>query len=76
MPIYIVVPLFQDPASLNKAVISHIPNETDRYQLQANRGWLIQFSGTTVELSNHLTITGQEKGEKSPVGSAIILPIV
>jgi len=46
-----------------------------RYELQAKAGWLIEFGGTTVELSEKLGITGQAKGEPVILGSAIIVPI-
>ena len=75
MPIYIAVPLTPDSAALNAAVEKFIPSATDRYKLQSDRGWLIKFSGTTVELSNHLELTGQEAGHASPIGSAIIVPV-
>ena len=75
MPIYIVVPLGSDNAKFNAAVESRITSPTDRYQLQSDRGWLIKFDGTTVELSNHIGLTGQEKGEPAPIGSAIVSPV-
>jgi hypothetical protein len=58
--------------SLDRAVKSHVTNESDRLLLQNGRGWLIHFAGTTVELSNLLTITGHEKGAPSQVGSVIV----
>jgi hypothetical protein len=75
MPVYLAIPLIADNSSLNAAVVKHIPSSADRYQLQASRGWLIKFGGTTVELSDHLELTGQQKGEGSPVGSALIVPV-
>jgi len=74
MPTYIAIPLKNDSSPLNKAVERHIL-EHDRYKLHADRGWLIEFEGTTVELSHKLEITGQPKGELSPVGSAILVPV-
>lgn len=74
MPIYIAVPLTPTSATLDEAVESLIPKQ-DQYRLQSNSGWLIRFDGTTVELSNKLTITGQPKGEHSPIGSAIVIPV-
>jgi hypothetical protein len=75
MPAYIAIPLIADSTPLNSAVTQHIPSPADRYKLQAERGWLIKFNGTTVELSNQLKITGQPSGEHSPVGSALIVPV-
>lgn len=74
MPIYIAVPLKTDSRPLDKAVESNVP-ETDRHQLQSERGWLIDFSGTTVELCEKIGLTGQPAGESSPLGSAIVSPI-
>lgn len=75
MAIYIAVPLAPTSDALNDAVMRSIESASDRYQLQANRGWLIRFSGTSVELSNHIGITGQEQGVPSTVGPAIIVPV-
>jgi len=75
MPVYIVTPLIPTSTALDNAVEQSIELATDRYKLQADRGWLIKFDGTTVELSDRLGITGQEKGQPSPVGSAIIVPV-
>lgn len=74
MPVYLVTQLRRDATPINNAVVTHIP-EADRHHLQEDRGWLVKFAGTTVELSNLLTITGQPKGEKSPIGSALVVPI-
>jgi len=75
MAIYIAVPLTPTSDALNNAVLRRIESPADRYQLQSERGWLIRFNGTSVELSNRIGITGQEPGETSPVGSAIIAPV-
>lgn len=75
MPIYIAVPLTLSSSALDDAVEQRITSVTDRYKLQADRGWLIKFEGTTVELSDHIGLTGQEKGNPSPIGSAIIVPV-
>jgi hypothetical protein len=72
MPIFLVVPLSAAPETLDKAVETHIQNPADRYKLQGGRGWLIHFNGTTIEVSNKLTITGQPEGQPAPVGSVII----
>lgn len=75
MPIYIAIPLAPSSEALDKAVEEHINQPSDRYKLQSERGWLIKFDGTTIELSNHIGLTGQEKGIPSPVGQAIIVPV-
>jgi len=73
MAIYIAVPLTPSSAALNEAVERAIAH-ADRYNLQSDRGWLIKFDGTSVELSNYIGLTGQEQGQPSPIGSAIIVP--
>ena len=74
MPIYIAVPLKTDGDPLATAIKLNI-HESDRYELQAERGWLIHFSGTTKELSDKIGLTGQPKGESSSIGSAIVVPV-
>jgi len=74
MPVYIAIPLIADSNPLKTAIESTLPSES-RYELQADSGWLIHFSGTTIELTNHIGITGQEPGEASKVGSALVVPI-
>ncbi|MFA5919695.1 MAG: hypothetical protein WC856_00190 [Methylococcaceae bacterium] len=75
MAIYIAVPLTPTSSALNDAVVRSIASASDRYQLQSDRGWLIKFDGTSVELSNHIGLTGQAQGDISPIGSAIIVPV-
>lgn len=74
MPVYIAIPLIPDSKQLKQAIESTIPND-NWYELQANSGWLVNFSGTTIELTNHIGITGQAPGESSTVGSAIVIPV-
>lgn len=74
MAIYIAVPLIEQSAPLNQAVERIIP-ETDRHKLQSERGWLIKYDGTSIELSNKIGVTGQAPGETSPVGPTIIVPV-
>ena len=71
MPIFLAVPLTESPANLKASIESHIPS-ADRLLLQHGRGWLIRFDGTTTELSNKLEITGQAKGEPTPIGSTLL----
>lgn len=74
MPIYIVVPLTPSDESLNSHIEKNV-DANDRFKLQAGRGWLIKFNGTTVELSNHIEVTGHPKGSPSLVGSTIVVPV-
>lgn len=71
MPVFLVTTLTTDQKHLDAAVEERISAE-DRYKLVSNRGWLIKFEGTSVQLSNHLEITGQEEGGKSLIGPAIV----
>jgi hypothetical protein len=43
--------------------------------LSDGKTWLLKYDGTTVELSNFLEITGQQKGIQSPIGSVVVIPI-
>jgi len=74
MPIYLAIPLTADSSALNRAVSTNIA-EANRHKLQAERGWLIKFDYTSIELSNHLGITGQAPGISSPVGASMVTPI-
>ena len=74
MPVFIVVPLAKQTAPLNEAVQSALP-ESDRHPLANDKGWLVRYNGTSMELSNHIGVTGQPEGVKSVVGSAIVAPI-
>jgi hypothetical protein len=73
MPIFVVVPLRKETAPLNAAVERYIADPNDRYHLQADSGWLIKFSGTAAELSNHLTLTGQLPGTPAPIPSGLVV---
>lgn len=73
MAIYLINPLVDDPTALNAAIERAITDPADRYRLQANRGWLVKFPGTSVELSNHIGLTGQPTGTP-PLGSALVIP--
>jgi hypothetical protein len=75
MPVYLVAPLSTKTDALNVAVAGAITEPVDRYQLPADRGWLIRYAGTSVELSNHIGITGQAAGELPMLGPALVVPI-
>jgi hypothetical protein len=74
MQVFIAVPLSVSAATLNATVEKHIA-AADRYKLAADRGWLIRFAGTTVELSNAIELTGQPVGTPSPITPSLIAPI-
>ena len=68
MPIYIAVPLSPSPKPVDDVVVDRIP-AVDRYALQNNRGWLIRFEGTTVELSTLLGLSKADKGAPPTIGA-------
>jgi hypothetical protein len=74
MPVFLVVPLASDVSPLNEAVEAAFGTH-DRYKLSMDRGWLVNYNGTSRELSDLLHITGHSDGDRSRVGSAIITPI-
>ena len=80
MPIFLVVSLKDDTTKLDERVrkdFGEADNEQSSYQLQGNAGWLIDFKGTTQELSKKLGITDQtkDKNEKFKIGPAIVVPV-
>ena len=74
MQVFLAIPLTSSSAKLNSSVESRIA-AADRYKLAADRGWLIRFSGTTMELSNTIGLTGQAPGDTNHSGPAIVAPI-
>ena len=74
MPVYLAVPLLQSTKPLKEALETSMSADS-YYELQADSGYLINYSGTTVELSNHIGVTGQKNGEVVKVGSCIIIPV-
>lgn len=73
MSIFLAISLSGNTEKLNDSVARNIEN-ANRFHLQSDKGWLIDFDGTTKELCNKLEITGQKEGEKSKVGSALVVP--
>lgn len=71
MPVFQVTALADNKDAIQRAIESNFSPE-DRYPLQGEAGWLVRHKGTTTEVSNHLGITGQPQGEKSPIGSAMV----
>ena len=74
MPIYIVVPLTPGMEKLNAQIEKHV-DANDRFKLQADRGWLVKYPGTTTELSKFIEVTGHAPGTPSNVGPTIIVPV-
>ena len=75
MGIFLITPLGHNADRIGEAVRENIA-EIDRYELQSRAGWFIKFSGTTVELSNKLGLSGQAKGVPSPLGSALVTSLL
>jgi hypothetical protein len=75
MGIFLLTPLGNNADALSVAVEQHFPEPTSRYQLQNDAGWFVVFTGTTIELSNFVGLTGQPQGTPSPVGSVLVTPI-
>lgn len=71
MPIFQITPLAENSEAVKNAVETGFAQE-DRHQLPHNAGWLVRHKGTSVEVSHQLTITGQQPGERSPIGSALV----
>lgn len=74
MGIFLLTPLASNADRVAAAVRAKF-TEADSYELQSSAGWLINYTGTTVELSNHLGITGQTKGEPVTIGSVLVTPV-
>lgn len=73
-PIYMVVSLAQDSSVLD-AKIERRFGMADRYRLQGERGWLIRFQGTSVELTKYLEIDSVNTEDCEPTGSAIVVAV-
>lgn len=71
MPIFQVTPLGENYDILKQEVEARF-DPKDRHALHAGAGWLVRYGGTTIEVSNLLGITGQEQGEQSRVGPALV----
>lgn len=73
MPVYLALSLRPDKGPLDVAV-ERVTKEADRFHLQADRGWLLRYPGTTVELSHALGFTTPER-TSGPTGSGIVVAI-
>lgn len=75
MGIFLVTPLAHNVDRIGEAVRLHIP-EKDRHELQSRAGWIVKFSGTTVELSNALGFTGHANGVQPTIGSVLVTSLL
>ena len=74
MPIYLLTPL-GDNIPLAKAVVEGGVPPSDRWELPNGRGWLISHRGTSIELSNHLGITGQPENVPPSLSPVLITSV-
>lgn len=74
MAVYLLTPL-ADNADQARALVSSRLAAVDYYTLPNGMGWLISFRGTSVELSNHLGITGFHEGESPSLNSVLITSV-
>lgn len=74
MPIYLLTPLANNGIHAAEVVQSKI--EPDQlHALPDNRGFLITFRGTNVELCNHLGITGLPEGSHPSLTSVLVTSV-
>ena len=70
MAIYLVVPLGDDLSKLQEALTRAAGSPSSVYKLRNNRGFLVQYPGTTTELSDAAGVaSGSTKGT---TGEALI----
>jgi hypothetical protein len=74
MSVFVIVPLAGNLHPLTERVMRRF-SAADRYPLPSGAGWLLSYRGTTIDLSNLLEVTGQAEGERSPIGSTLLVPI-
>ena len=74
MPIYLVTPLSNNALVLADAIASHF-EPAEFYALVNNAGWLIDFKGTTVEVSARIGVTAAPGADKPKLGSALVTSV-
>lgn len=74
MAIFLITPLAHNADKVDAVVLDVVP-ERDRFKLTGRAGWLVSFSGTSVELSNKLGITGQPEGSPPSLASVLITSV-
>jgi hypothetical protein len=74
MPIFLVTPLANNAEQLGVAIHTHISPE-ECYELQAQSGWLVNYRGTSVEISNLIGITTADPEQKPTLGSAMVTTV-
>lgn len=74
MAVFALIPLADNFTALTDQVVDRI-HGSDRYQLASDAGWLVRYKGTSTEVSDHLQITGQPEGVKTPVGAVLVIPV-
>ena len=74
MPVYLVTPLINNAARIKAAVDARLSGG-DVHELQGSAGWLVDFRGTSVELSNLIGITSPEGKPAESLGSALVTSV-
>jgi hypothetical protein len=73
MGIFLLTPLNEQHHLLANEVSSLFTVYEDAWPLQNSPSWLVAFKGTSIELSNHLQVTGTNEGSK--IGSILITSV-
>jgi hypothetical protein len=73
MPIFQVTPLSNNAVALSQAVRAKLGAEA--LELQSQTGWLVNFKGTTVELSHLLGVTNADNTGIFPLGSVLVTSV-
>lgn len=74
MPVFLVTPLANNAAQIGGAIRAQLPPEA-AHELQNTAGWLVSYSGTTIELSNIIGITSADKAIRPSLGAAMVTSI-
>lgn len=74
MAIFLITPLASNIEKIDAVVTARLP-ERDRFKLAGRGGWIVAFSGTSLELSNSLGITGQPDGTPPSLASVLITSV-
>lgn len=72
MAIYMLVPT-EDAERLERVVLKAFPSSQDHFVLPNKGACFVNFSGTSMELSKLLDLTGTEKKEDRPCPAIITL---
>jgi len=74
MPVFVIIPLANNFEGLGKALEAKLI-ATDFFALQNDAGWLVNYGGTSQELSTFIGITPPPDSGAEPLGSALVVPV-